>query len=251
MTVLPEERFRLPVPLPAGTVEVSAVFGPASGDIDRTADAPLVVIAHGAGAGMDHPFLTGFSAALRAVGLHTLRFTFPYLEAGRRMPGPAAHAILTWRAVIAAARERGTGSVVACGKSYGGRMASMAAAEEAGLDADALVYLGYPLHQPGKPEKPRTEHLPVVAQPQLFVEGTNDPFVQPLSQLEEAVASCRDARIVWIDGGGHSFEVKGRKRPAEEIGAELAPLVAEFARSGFVNDASVPDASGKDAEGDA
>ncbi|MFB7844742.1 alpha/beta family hydrolase [Microbacterium sp. NPDC056052] len=251
MTVLPEERFRLPVPLPAGTVEVSAVFGPARGDIDATAGAPLVVIAHGAGAGMDHPFLTGFSAALRAAGLHTLRFTFPYLEAGRRMPGPAAHAILTWRAAIAAARERGSGSVVACGKSYGGRMASMAAADEAGLDADALVYLGYPLHQPGKPEKPRIEHLPAVMQPQLFVEGTSDPFVQPLSQLEEAVASCRDARILWIDGGGHSFEVKGRKRPTEEIGAELAPLVADFARSGFMIDASVPDASGKDAEGDA
>ncbi|PRB04628.1 alpha/beta family hydrolase [Microbacterium sp. MYb64] len=251
MTALPEERFRLPVPLPAGTVEVSAVFGPASGGADVGAAAPTVVIAHGAGAGMDHPFLTGFTAALRAAGLHTLRFTFPYLEAGRRMPGPAAHAMLAWRAVIAAARERGSGSVVACGKSYGGRMASMAAAEEAGLDADALVYLGYPLHQPGKPEKPRIEHLPAVAQPQLFVEGSNDPFVQPLSQLEEAVASCQDARIVWIDGGGHSFEVKGRKRPSDEIGADLAPLVAGFVRAGFVIDASVPGASGKDEEGDA
>ena len=136
-------------------------------------------------------------------------------------------------------------------KSYGGRMASMAAAEEAGLDVDALVYLGNPLHQPGKPEKPRVEHLPAVAQPQLFVEGTNDPFVQPLSQLEDAVASCQNAAIVWIEGGGHSFEVKGRKRAADEIGAELGPLVARFVRSGFVIDASVQGASGKDAEGDA
>ncbi|MDR2322998.1 MAG: dienelactone hydrolase family protein [Microbacterium sp.] len=250
MTALPEERFRIPVPLPAGTVEVSAAFGRASDDSGGDA-APVVAIAHGAGAGMDHPFLLGFSAALQAEGLHTLRFTFPYLEAGRRMPGPAAHAILAWRAVIAAARERGSGSVVACGKSYGGRMASMAAAEEAGLDADALVYLGYPLHQPGKPEKPRIEHLPAVTQPQLFVEGTNDPFVQPVSQLEDDVASCQDAAIVWIDGGGHSFEVKGRKRPADAIGADLAPLVAEFARSGFVIDASAPGAPRKDAEGEA
>jgi len=251
MTTRREERFRIPVPLPAGTVEVSAVLGPASGGAEGGVDAPTVAIAHGAGAGMDHPFLVGFSAALQAAGLHTLRFTFPYLEAGRRMPGPAAHAMLTWRAVIAAARERGSGSVVACGKSYGGRMASMAAAEEAGLDVDALVYLGNPLHQPGKPEKPRVEHLPAVAQPQLFVEGTNDPFVQPLSQLEDAVASCQNAAIVWIEGGGHSFEVKGRKRAADEIGAELAPLVARFVRSGFVIDASVQGASGKDAEGDA
>jgi len=250
MTGLPEERFRIPVPLPAGTVEVSAVFGAADGDRAGGTDAPIVAIAHGAGAGMDHPFLLGLAAALRAEGLHALRFTFPYVEAGRRMPGPAAHAILTWRAVIAAARERGSGSVVACGKSYGGRMASMAAAEQGGLAATGLVYLGYPLHQPGKPEKPRIEHLPAVPQPQLFVEGTNDPFVQPLSQLEEAVASCQDARIVWIDGGGHSFEVKGRKRPAAEIGAELARLVAAFARSDSGKDAPVPGASGN-AEGDA
>lgn len=97
-----------------------------------------------------------------------------------------------------------------------------------GLDVNGLVYLGYPLHPPGKPEKPRVEHLPAVRAPQLFVEGTNDPFVQPLAQLEEAVASCPDARIAWIDGGGHSFEVKGAKRPADVIGAELAPLVVAF-----------------------
>ena len=234
MTGIAEERFRIPVALPAGTVEVSAAFGAADGHLID--GAPIVAIAHGAGAGMDHPFLLGFSAALRAEGLRTLRFNFPYVEAGRRMPGPAAHAILTWRAVIAAARERGTGSVFACGKSYGGRMASMAAAEEHGLDARALVYLGYPLHQPGKPEKPRIEHLPAVPQPQLFLEGTNDPFVQPLSQLEDAVAACQDARIIWVDGGGHSFEVKGRKRPPGEVGAGVAPVVAEFVKTGIVGD---------------
>lgn len=230
MTESAEERFAIPVPLPAGGVEVSAVFGPALAA--PVEDAPLVVIAHGAGAGMDHPFLHGFAAALRADGLHTLRFTFPYLEAGRRMPGPAAHAIVTWRAVVAEARRRTRGAVFGCGKSYGGRMASMAAAEEPGLDVAGLAYLGYPLHPPGKPEKPRIEHLPAVRQPQLFVEGTNDPFVQPLAQLEDAVASCRDARIAWVDGGGHSFEVKGRKRPPAEVGAGIAPLVAEFVRIG-------------------
>lgn len=230
MTESAEERFPVSVTLPAGAVEVSAVYGPAL--TASVADAPLVVIAHGAGAGMDHPFLLGFSAALRAEGLHTLRFTFPYLEAGRRMPGPAAHAVLTWRAVVAEARRRTRGPVLGCGKSYGGRMASMAAAEEPGLDVAGLAYLGYPLHPPGKPEKPRTEHLPAVRQPQLFVEGTNDPFVQPLAQLEEAVASCRDARIAWVDGGRHSFEVKGRKRPPAEVGAGIAPWVAEFVRIG-------------------
>ncbi|GAA5150816.1 dienelactone hydrolase family protein [Microbacterium pseudoresistens] len=220
-----EELLTVRVPLPAGAVEVSAVFGaPSGGD----ASASVVAVAHGAGARMDHPFLAGFAAALRAEGFATLRFNFPYAEAGRRMPGPAAHAVLAWRAVIESIRERSAGRVIACGKSYGGRMASMAVAE--GMPVDALVYLGYPLHPPGKPEKPRVEHLPVVAVPQLFVEGTDDPFIQPLSQFEDAVASCQDARIEWFEGGGHSFEVKGAKRPPAEVGASLAPTVSSFIR---------------------
>ncbi len=209
-------------PLPAGSVTVSTAW-----EEPDSESRGVVAIAHGAGAGMDHPFLVGFAAALRDAGFTTLRFNFPYVEAGRRMPGPAAHAVLTWRAVVAMIRsERPEAAIWACGKSYGGRMASMAVAD--GLDVNGLVYLGYPLHPPGKPEKPRVEHLPAVRAPQLFVEGTNDPFVQPLAQLEEAVASCPDARIAWIDGGGHSFEVKGAKRPADVIGAELAPLVVAF-----------------------
>lgn len=105
----------------------------------------------------------------------------------------------------------------------------MAAAERRIAPA-GLVYLGYPLHPPGDPAKARTAHLPDVEPPQLFVEGTNDPFIDPHGQLEAAVATCPDAEILWIDGGGHSFEVKGRKRAAEVIGADLAPLVAEWMR---------------------
>ncbi|MBQ3359374.1 MAG: dienelactone hydrolase family protein, partial [Microbacterium sp.] len=138
------------------------------------------------------------------------------------------HAIATWRAAVAAERELDpTVRIIAAGKSYGGRMASMAVAE--GLDVDALVYLGYPLHPPGAPEKLRAEHLPAIAVPQLFIEGSNDPFIQPLTQFEEVVETCRDARVAWIDGGGHRFEVKGRKRPASDIGAGLAPLLVDFA----------------------
>ncbi|MFD5215691.1 alpha/beta family hydrolase [Microbacterium sp. NPDC058345] len=212
----------VPVTLPTGEVSVSADWELPDGPVSD-----VVVIAHGAGAGMRHPFLLGFAEALREQGFATLRFQFPYVEAGRRMPGPAAHAVLTWNAVVAWVRSQAPDARVwACGKSYGGRMASMAVAE--GLEVDGLVYLGYPLHPPGKPEKPRVEHLPAVRPPQLFIEGTNDPFVQPLSQLEDAVATCQDARIEWIEGGGHSFEVKGRRRPADEVGASLAPLVGEF-----------------------
>lgn len=210
------------VGLPAGPVAVSADWS--SGDRGAT-----VIVAHGAGTGKDHPFLTGFTDALDELGFSTLRFNFPYVEQGRRMPGPAAQAIATWNAVVGFARAQDESATVwAVGKSYGGRMGSMAVAE--GLVVDGLAYLGYPLHPPGRPEKPRVEHLPAIAVPQLFVEGTNDPFIQPVSQFEEAVAMCQDARVEWIDGGGHTFEVKGRKRPAAEIGASLAPIVADFVR---------------------
>ncbi|MET0736009.1 MAG: alpha/beta family hydrolase [Microbacterium sp.] len=213
---------RIAVTLPSGVVEVSAAF-------ERPDDAwATLAIAHGAGAGYAHPFMLGFARGMRTQGVATLRFNFPYLEAGRRMPGPAAHAITTWSAVAESAADQGL-PFFASGKSYGGRMASMAAAEGA-IDPAGLVYLGYPLHPPGEPAKARTAHLPDIAQPQLFVEGTNDPFIDPHSQLDEALASCQRAEVSWIEGGGHSFEVKGRKRPADEIGADLAPLVADWMR---------------------
>jgi predicted alpha/beta-hydrolase family hydrolase len=214
------ERLSFDVELPNGTAMVSA---------ERTtgASGATVLIAHGAGAGMDHPFLTGFAEALTAAGLPTMRFNFPYVEQGRRMPGPAAHAIATWRAAVDLARRDSPGaSIWAVGKSYGGRMASMAVAE--GLDVAGLAYLGYPLHPPGQPEKLRAEHLPGIAAPQLFIEGTNDPFTQPLRQFEEVLATCQDATVAWIEGGGHSFEVKGLKRTASEAGASVAPFVVDL-----------------------
>lgn len=216
---------RIAVALPAGDVDVSATWV-------RPDDAwGVIAVAHGAGTGYAHPFLTGFTDAANGLGLATVRFNFPYSEAGRRMPGPAPHAVATWSAVAARIAYRMPDLPWwAAGKSYGGRMASMAAAEGV-IDPAGLVYLGYPLHPPAEPAKARVAHLPDIRQPQLYVEGTNDPFVDPHSQLEATVASCQDAKIVWIDGGGHSFEVKGRKRPADEIGGDLAPLVAEWIRS--------------------
>lgn len=224
MTATAETQERFAVDLPSGSVEVSA-------DLARPDGCwATVVIAHGAGSGYRHPFLLGFARGLADQGIATLRFNFPYLEAGRRMPGPAPHAVAAWVGAMAFAAASADGPIWASGKSYGGRMASMAAAEGA-IDPAGLVYLGYPLHPPGAPSKPRVAHLPAVTAPQLFVEGTNDPFIDPHAQLEEAVASCQDATIAWIDGGGHSFEVKGRPRPPAEVGAGLAPLVGEFVRS--------------------
>lgn len=210
------------VELPRGAVEVHALASlPASADT-------IIALAHGAGAGMDHPFLQGLSDELAVRGFATLRFTFPYREAGRRMPGPASHAVATWQAVAEeVARLLPEARFVAAGKSYGGRMASMAAADGV-ISPSALVYLGYPLHPPGQPEKPRSEHLPRIAAAQLFIEGENDPFIQPREQFDDVIASCRSADVVWVPGGGHSFEVAGNRRAADEIGASLAAPIAEW-----------------------
>jgi predicted alpha/beta-hydrolase family hydrolase len=193
-----------------------------------------LVLAHGAGAGMEHPFMSGFTRGLNDDGVATLRFNFPYREAGRKFPDRPPAAIATWRAAMDEAARQGkahgdTGPVWAAGKSFGGRMASMAVAE--GMDAAGLVYLGYPLHPPGKPEKLRDEHLYGLTLPMLFLQGSRDTFAT--RELLEGVVSRigTSAVLEWIDGGDHSFAVAGKKRDAAEIGASLAPTVVEFLRT--------------------
>ncbi|TDL39776.1 alpha/beta family hydrolase [Arthrobacter nitrophenolicus] len=193
-----------------------------------------VVVAHGAGAGMEHPFLRGFTQALNALGLATLRFNFPYREAGRRFPDRPPAAIATWRAAMVEAAGQiaahgGSGPVWAAGKSFGGRMASMAVAD--GMPADGLIYLGYPLHPPGKLEKLRDEHLYGLTTPMLFLQGTRDTFATP-EILEGVVSRIGPSAVLqWMEGGDHSFAVAGQKRQADEVGASLAAPVAEFIRA--------------------
>jgi predicted alpha/beta-hydrolase family hydrolase len=217
------------------TVDVEGT--PVSGVYARPGDATAtIVVAHGAGAGMEHPFMSGFTRAMNTLGFATLRFNFPYREAGRRFPDRPPVAIATWRAVTDAATARATAAgspgepIWASGKSFGGRMASMAVAD--GMRAAGLVFLGYPLHPPGRPEKARDEHLPGITVPMLFLQGRNDPFAMPNEQLDDVVRRIGpNATLDWIEEANHSFEVKGAKRPAAEIAAGLASRVAAFLRS--------------------
>lgn len=205
------------------------------GDVSAAALRPdgawaSLVLAHGAGAGYDHPFLAGFADGLAEAGIASLRFNFPAREAGRRFPDRPPAAIAAWRAAYAEGVRRSAGEPVwAGGKSFGGRMASMAVAE--GLPAPGLVFLGYPLHPPGKPEQRRDGHLHGLRLPMLFVQGTRDPFASPTELAELAAAIGPNALVEPVDGGTHSFEVAGRRRPAETIGAELAAPVARFLRA--------------------
>lgn len=216
----------IPVVLPSGEVEVDALL-----DAAVPHAWAVVALAHGAGAGMEHPFLGGLAGALADAGVTTLRFVFPYRQAGRRMPGPATHAVATWAAVGKhISRVRGDLPWFAAGKSYGGRMASLAAADGS-ITPAGLVYVGYPFHPPGSPEKTRAAHLPSIPAPQLFLAGTDDPFLQPLDQFAAAVDTCRDAEILWTPRGGHSFDVKGVKRSGEAVGAELAASIVPWLRA--------------------
>ena len=214
---------RRSVETPKGTV--SAVYA--------TSPRPqaVLVVAHGAGAGMDHPFLVGFCEAIADERVATLRFNFPYLEAGRRSPDTAPVAIASVRAAFESAATSAKGApVFAGGKSFGGRMASMAVAD--GMPAAGLVFLGYPLHPPGKPDRLRDEHLYGIEVPMLFVQGTADPFATPATLGPVLEKLGERATLVSIEGGGHSLEVRraGVKPDARAVGASLAPAVAEFLR---------------------
>jgi predicted alpha/beta-hydrolase family hydrolase len=206
-----------------GPGEVSSIWT-LPGDVVAT-----LVLGHGAGAGMDHPFLAGFCRAIGAHGVATLRFNFPYIERGRRSPDPESTLRRCWLSAFEAGSERSGGqAVLAGGKSLGGRIASMCVAD--GMQAAGLVFLGYPLHPPGKPDRIRDGHLYRIGVPMLFLHGTEDPFAQP-ELLRRVVRRLGDrAEYHAVAGGDHSFNVKGSGRDAREVGAGLAELAASFVR---------------------
>jgi uncharacterized protein len=192
----------------------------------------VAVVAHGAGVGMDHPFMQGVAEGLAAGSVSALRFNFPYVDAGRRAPDRPAVLAAAWQAALAEGRGRGKGlPIVASGKSLGGRIASMIAAEEGDrFPGAALVFFGYPLHAPGRPEKTRDAHLASIRVPMLFIQGTQDQLAR-----FDLVRSLVDrlgprARLHVVEGGDHSFRVRGRRRPDHDIGNELGGVAAEFAR---------------------
>lgn len=214
-----------PVTIDFDGAHLSAMYGRPSAPV------ATLVVAPGAGSGMDHPFLVGFTRAMNDCSVATLRFNFPYREAGRRFPDRAPVAIGAWHAALDAAVVRSDGEPIwAGGKSFGGRMASMAVA--AGMPATGLVFLGYPLHPPGRPESLRDDHLYGIRRPMLFVQGKNDPFATG-SLLDEVVERIgrSTATLEWLENADHSFAVKGVRRGADQVGASLAPLVAEFMRA--------------------
>ena len=204
--------------------EVSGAWNRPDGDA-RSA----LVLAHGAGYGMNTRLLIDVAEALASRRVAVLRFNFAYMEAARRRPDPQPKLEACYRAVADAVADEFERPYLG-GKSMGGRIASHVVADslpagERGFSAAGLVFLGYPLHPPGQPERVRDAHLRQIDVPMLFLQGTRDPFATP-DLLHQTVEGLPTARLIEIDGGDHSFKVKGRS--TTDVTAELVDSIDAF-----------------------
>jgi predicted alpha/beta-hydrolase family hydrolase len=204
--------------------------GAVSALLDRPADARAIyVLAHGAGAGMRHPFLAAMAQRLAERGIATLRYQFPYMEARRSRTDTPAVAAATVRAAVQQAARLAPGlPLIAGGKSFGGRMTSTAQAAEPLPGVRGLVFLGFPLHPPGRPGSERAEHLAQVQIPMLFLQGTRDDFAD-LALLRPVVERLgQRATLHLVEGGDHSFKVLKRAGRTDVLG-ELSVAIADWA----------------------
>ncbi len=190
----------------------------------------LLVFGHGAGAGMRHPFMQATADLLAAHGIATFRYQFPYIEKGKRSPDSRATLIETICSAVETATKAAKGlPLLAGGKSMGGRITSLVAAEGRIPHVQGLVFFGFPLHAPGKPSSDRGAHLADVKIPMLFLQGTRDK----LAELDLIKPLCRQlgkrASLHIVEGGDHSFHVLKRSgRTDEEVLEELGETVGSW-----------------------
>jgi uncharacterized protein len=188
------------------------------------------VLAHGAGAGMAHPFMAAVAADLAQRGIATLRYQFPYMERGTKRPDPPAVAHAAVRAAVDAAHDLAPGlALIAGGKSFGGRMTSQAQAKASLPGVRGLVFLGFPLHPAGRPAQERGEHLFAVEIPMLFLQGTRDT----LAALDQIEPLCKHlgprATLKLFRDADHSFHVPARSgRKDVEVRAEMLDALAAW-----------------------
>jgi hypothetical protein len=213
------------------TFSVSETAGSVSSILVRPSDAVgLLVLAHGAGAGMRHRFMEGIATCLAEHRIATFRYQFPYVEQGRKRPDDPHVAQATVQAAVRAARE-GTADglpIVVGGKSYGGRMTSEAQAALPIDGARGLVFLGFPLHAPKKTGTSRADHLARIEVPMLFLAGTRDDLA-PLDELGPVIERLAQATLHVVEGGDHSFGVLKRSgRDANAVMNELATTIRVF-----------------------
>jgi uncharacterized protein len=189
------------------TIRVSADSGKVSA-ISLTPDKPicLLTIAHGAGAGMHHPFMEQLATSLAEAGIASLRFNFPYMEQQKGRPDSPAVAHKTIEAVIERARKLfPTLPLFVSGKSFGGRMTSQYISGGTTADVKGIAFYGFPLHAPGKPSVERGDHLKKIKIPMLFLQGSRDEFAN-WDLIQQVCSSLRTAKLIRIEGANHSFK---------------------------------------------
>jgi predicted alpha/beta-hydrolase family hydrolase len=177
-----------------------------------------IILAHGSGQGMDSPFMRFFHEALSQRGLLSVQFNFEYIDTGRKIPDPQPKMQALYRRVVEEVTDaHHPRKIIIGGKSMGGRVASYIAHDAPGVAG--LVFLGYPLHPPGKRDQMRDAHLYGIPLPMLFLSGTRDPFAEP-SLLESVVQRLGDrATLVWTERGDHSLKVGKSGPPTLEAAA--------------------------------
>ena len=188
------------------------------------------VLAHGAGAGMQHPFLVAVAAGLAERDVASLRFQFPYMERGARRPDPPALAHASVRAAVAEAGRALPGlALIAGGKSFGGRMTSQAQATAPLPDVRGLAFLGFPLHPVGKPSVQRARHLDDVRIPMLFLQGSRDALAG-LDLLRPRLRELGErAELHVLEHADHSFRAPARSgRSAADVLRELLDALAAW-----------------------
>ncbi len=207
---------------------------PVSALMLRPDDARLVyVLGHGAGGGMRHPFMESVATGLYDRGVATLRYQFPYIEAGRKSPDPPHVLEETVRSALATATKKaGNLPIIAGGKSMGGRITSQVAAKHNPEQLKGIVLLGFPLHAPKRPSDQRAAHLFDVKVPMLFLQGTRDDLTN-LTLLRPIIEKLgKRATLHIIDGGNHSFKVPKRTgRTEKEVMDELLDAIDQWANS--------------------
>jgi len=226
-----------PTPLTLAVIDAQGIARGVSAVLLRPRDARwLYLFAHGAGAGMNHPFMCAVAARLATRGVASLRYQFPYMDAGRRRPDPARLLLATVGAAITWATSMGM-PVIAGGKSMGGRMSSQYLSSHPDSPPPpvppdgpmGLALIGFPLHPAGKPSNDRGLHLTAIDVPMLFVQGTRDT----LAELPRMQALChslgRRATLHVVDGGDHSFKVLKRSgRNPDRVLDEIADAITTW-----------------------
>ena len=190
--------------------------GTVSGAWHHPADGgDYLILAHGAGGAMDTPQLKSYADEIAARGLGAVRFNFAYAEAKKKAPDKTEKLEACYRGVAEEVSKRAKRLFIG-GRSMGGRIGSHIVAQ--GFPAAGLVFLAYPLHPPGKPERIRDEHLKTIDVPMLFLQGSRDPFAQP-DLLDRTIAALPTATLHRVHNGDHSHKVPGR--PAADVLDEL------------------------------